>query len=355
MPFLELWDGVLSFRPKIAMRILFAGLKHDYGIPERGLSFEYYNFFDTLEGMGYETEFFDFYPLFKQHGSEQMTSLLRKRVDDWKPDLLFIFLFGNEFSREGLTRIKNETRTVTFNWFADDHWRFDNFSRHWADCFSWISTTDAESVAKYKALGVSNVLLTQWGANPRIYKRTGIVPQYDVTFVGQAHGDRKAIIRGLQRSGIDVQTMGTHWNVRRWHEYARRLGLLSEESYEKTVQSTRVSQETMVEVFQASKVNLNLSASSQLIHNQIKGRNFEIPACGGFQLSGYAHRLEEYFTPGKEIVVYRSVEEIPEIVQYYLKNESERAAVAEAGYQRVLREHTYEKRFSALFRQMGLV
>lgn len=336
------------------MRVLFAGLKHDYGIPERGLSFEYYNFYDTLTGMGHETEFFDFFPLFKEHGPEQMTALLRRRVDAWKPDLLFVFLFGNEFSKEGLARITKETRTITFNWFADDHWRFENFSRHWADCFSWISTTDAESAEKYRSIGLSNVLLTQWAANSRIYKKADVSPRYDVTFVGQAHGDRKSIVGDLRKAGIDVLTMGTHWNVRRWHEYARRFGLLSAESYERTVQSTRVSQESMIGIFQGSRINLNLSASSQLIHNQIKGRNFEIPACGGFQLSGYAHRLEEYFIPGKEIVIYRSTKEIPELIRYYLKNESERLSIAEAGYQRILREHTYEHRFSVLFREMGL-
>ncbi len=336
------------------MRILFAGLKHDYGIPERGLSFEYYNFYDTLVGMGHETEFFDFFSLFKSHGSDTMTDLLRRRVDEWQPHLLFVFLFGNEFSKQGLERIRKETRTVTFNWFADDHWRFENFSRHWAECFSWISTTDVDSVSRYRANGISSVLLTQWAANPRVYKMQSVPTVYQVTFVGQAHGDRRAIIKDIRGHGIDVVTMGTHWNVRRWHEYAKRLGVISGIYYEKIVQSTRVTQEQMIRAFQSSRINLNLSASSQLIHNQIKGRNFEIPACGGFQISGPARCLGEYFLPGKEIVVYNSPNEIPEIIRYYLSNEEERAAIAEAGYQRVLRDHTYERRFNDLFRQMGL-
>ena len=336
------------------MRILFAGLKHDYGIPDRGLSFEYYNFYDTLLGMGHETEFFDFYALSKAHGTDRMTDMLRKRVEDWEPRLLFVFLFGNEFNKEKLTKITEETSTTTFNWFADDHWRFDNFSRNWAECFSWVSTTDVESLPKYRANGISNVLLTQWAANPRVYFPQSGFPKSEVTFVGQAHGERKGMIKDLRRQGIDVVTMGTHWNVRRWHEYARRVGVMPERSYEKVVQATRISQEEMIRVFQSSRINLNLSASSNLIHNQIKGRNFEIPACGGFQISGTAHRLEEYFVPGKEIVVYRAPKELPELVRHYLEHESERAAIAAAGYERVLRDHTYEKRFSELFRQMGL-
>jgi spore maturation protein CgeB len=336
------------------MRILFAGLKYDYGIPERGLSFEYYNFFDSLIGMGHETELFDFYSLYLKLGSEEMTRCLRERVDEWKPDLLFTFLYGNEFDRNGLKAIKHETRTVTFNWFADDHWRFENFSRHWADCFSFVSTTDAQAVGKYRNLGFDRVLLTQWAANPRYYKKGSGVQDEGITFVGQAHGDRPAIIRALRRRGISVKVYGTGWKTRRWHDYARRLRILSRRSYEKLVNSTRIPQEEMIRHFQRSRINLNLSASSQMIHNQIKGRNFEIPACEGFQISGPADRIEEYFVPDREIVLYKSVDHLVEIIRYYLENEEQRAAVASASYERVIKEHTYEHRFRELFRQMDL-
>jgi spore maturation protein CgeB len=336
------------------MRIVFAALKYDYGLPERGLSFEYYNFYDTLVRMGHEVEYFDFYSLYREVGSVEMTKRLRERIEEVKPDLLFVFLYSDEFDPVLLQRITNETNVVTFNWFADDHWRFESFSRKWAACFRYVSTTDRTSVPKYHALGYKNVLLTQWGANTALYRKTNEPIVYDVSFVGQAHGDRPAVIRALQNQGISVYVRGTHWNVKRWHNYGRRLGVLSKKWYERLVNESRIPQEEMVKVFHRSRVNLNLSASSQLEQNQIKGRNFEIPACGGFQLSGIAERLEEFFEPHKEIVLYRSFDELVEKIRYYLAHESERAEIAEAGYQRVLREHTYEHRFRELFRQMGL-
>ncbi len=336
------------------MKIIFAALKYDYGIPERGFSFEYYNFCDTLVRMGHEVEYFDFYSLHKEVGSVEMTKRLRERVEEFRPDLLFVFLYSDEFDPVLLQRITQETKVVTLNWFADDHWRFESFSRKWATCFAYVSTTDRSSIPKYHALGYKNVLLTQWGANTAIYRKADEPITYDVSFVGQAHGDRPAIIRALQKQGIWVYTRGTHWKVRRWHNYGRRLGVLSKLRYERIVNTTRISQEEMVKVFRCSRINLNLSVSSQLAQNQIKGRNFEIPACGGFQLSGVAERLEEFFEPDKEIVLYRSFDELVEKIRYYLAHESERATIAEAGYQRVLRDHTYEYRFRELFRQMGL-
>jgi spore maturation protein CgeB len=110
----------------------------------------------------------------------------------------------------------------------------------------------------------------------------------------------------------------------------------------------------MIDLFNGTKINLNLSTSSQPGANQIKGRNFEIPACGGFQLTGTASRLDEFFAPGKEIVLYHTVDDMIEKIRYYLEHEQDRQAVADAGYARVMRDHTYETRFRTLFRQMGL-
>src|SRR5438093_12999646 len=127
---------------------------------------------------------------------------------------MFTFLFSDQFDHAVLKSITDEKKTVTFNWFADDHWRFGNFSRFWAPCFHFISTTDANAVTKYRAIGYSNVLLTQWGANPNRYRKGSGEKIYEVTFVGQAHGERPDVIRSLTRDGLNVKTWGTHWNVR---------------------------------------------------------------------------------------------------------------------------------------------
>jgi spore maturation protein CgeB len=337
------------------MRILYAALKYDYGIPERGFSFEHYNFHDSLVAMGHEVEYFDYYPLYLAHGSTRMTQMLAERVDAWKPDLLFTFLFSDQFDARVLRQITDQKKTITFNWFADDHWRFENFTSRWAPCFTFVSTTDAASLPRYKAIGCKNVLLTQWAANPRIYTPGDGTLTHDVTFVGQGYGDRPRLITSLRRKGIPVRVWGTLWNVRRWHIYARKLRVLSAASLERLTNETRIAQAEMVRVFQSSRINLNLSTSSQSAPNQIKGRNFELPACRGFQISGYANRLEDFLTPDKEIVCYTSTEELVEKIRYYLEHDEERSAIARAGFDRTIREHTYEQRFTDIFRAMGLL
>ncbi len=327
---------------------------YDYGIQNRGYSFEYYSFYDTLVGMDHEVEYFDFYTLYKLHGRLEMTKMLRRKVDQWKPDLMFVFMFSDQFDWEELRRITAETQTVTFNWFADDHWRFDNFSRYWAPCFDFVSTTDKNTLEKYKAIGYDNVLLTQWAANPRIWSHAIKKPQYDITFIGQEHGNRRSVVDFLQKQGMPVKLWGPRWKLTRMHKLAHKLRFLNDGAVQKIIDATRVSQQEMIEIIQASRINLNLSASSQAHKNQIKGRNFEIPACAGFQISEYAEMLEEYFQIDQEIVCYRTTDELAEKIRYYLQHELECRTIAEAGYRRVLKEHTYVHRFTQLFKQMDL-
>jgi len=61
--------------------------------------------------------------------------------------------------------------------------------------------------------------------------------------------------------------------------------------------------------------------------------------------------LAREFEDGKEIVMYRSLEEMVEKVQYYLEHEEERRQIAHAGYEKVLREYNYAEKLRRIFEQ----
>jgi spore maturation protein CgeB len=91
-----------------------------------------------------------------------------------------------------------------------------------------------------------------------------------------------------------------------------------------------------------------------MIGQQIKGRVFEVTGCKSFLLTEPAEDLENYFEIGKEIEVYHSIPEMVEKIRYYLEHEKEREKIAEAGYKRVMREHTWKHRFDEIFKKVGL-
>lgn len=326
------------------MLILYCGLRYDYNNPDQGLSFEHYNFYESLAQMGHELIYFDFGSLDKDLGREAMNRRLLEIVHSEKPALLFSCLFANEFSEETIRKISENSDTITLNWFTDDHWRFDFFSRHWAPCFNWVVTTAKSALPKYRRIGYRNVIKSQWACNHSRYRKLDLPKEYDVTFVGQPHGDRKEVIKALRDSGIDVQVWGTGW------------------------ETGRLSQDEMIRVFNQSRINLNLSNSSfrpykhrfmrwknwQKPKDQIKGRNFELPGCGAFTLTGTAENLEDYYADGKEIATFKSTGELIEKTRHYLARDDQRSAIAAAGLERTLREHTYEKRFNEIFGRIGL-
>jgi len=345
------------------LRVLFIGLKYDYGNPARGLSYEYVNFFETLARMdGVKATLFPFDEILRERGRDAMNRLLLEKVNEVQPDICFFFLFTDEIKKETIRVISERKSTVTLNWFADDHWRFHEFTKYWAPLFHWSVTTDREAVDKYHAIGCRNVIRSQWGFNHFLYKPVDISPEMDVSFVGQAHSNRKKFIEVLKRSGISVECWG-----RGWH-------------------NGRLSQEEMIALYSKSKINLNFSESSiswqakplakvflsrradnslhiknasemaahfsTLLQNrrvQIKGRNFEIPGSGGFLLTQYAGGIEEYFVPGLEIATFSNDGELLERIQYFLSHDREREAIKSAGYQRALTDHTFQKRFEDIF------
>lgn len=331
------------------MRILYVAMAHDYGQLELGPSFEEMNFRSALEGMGHELCPFDFKAREAAVGRERMNRELVDLAGGTQPDLVFFFLFEDEIAPDTIRAVGRQGGAPTMNWFADDHWRFDGFSRRYAPALDWIVTTDHAAVERYRSLHHEGVLLSQWACNKYAYAKTATTLDYDVTFVGMPHGNRRTVVEELAVAGIDTRCWGRGWPA------------------------GRLTHDEMVRVFGSSRINLNLSNSWEpprgararlgaLVRgighrsrpSQIKGRNFEVPGSGGFLLTERLPHLDEYFDLGREVAVFSSTEELVDQVAYWLDHPEERAAVAEAGHARVLAEHTYDHRFARIFETAGL-
>lgn len=352
------------------MKILYIALKYDYGVPERGFSNEHNHFYNTLvsmEGGRHEIIYFPYDEIMREVGREKMNRNLLKRVEEEKPDLCFFYLFTDEIKKKTIKQITEAGETATLNWFPDDHWRFRNFSKFWAPLFDWIVTTDSEAPKKYNKIGCKNVIRSQWASNPEIFKKTGMGLKYDVSFVGQTHSDREAVVAELKNAGIKVECWGSGWP------------------------NGRAALDDMVRIFDESRINLNFSKSSGKLkiktvakiflnrraddsyhlispflwlantlsllvdkkRDQIKARPFEITGSGGLCMTGFADDMENYMVDGEEAVSFENTDELIEKIKYYLGHEEERLAIAEAGYRRTTDEHTYEKRFREIFDRVG--
>ncbi|MBU6500567.1 MAG: glycosyltransferase [Patescibacteria group bacterium] len=345
------------------MKLFYSGLQYNYYNPKRGSSFEHENFYKSLQAMsGVELRYFPFEKILEV-GRKKFNEEILEEIKKDRPDVFFVFAFSDEFDKKILEEIKKYTKSVI--WFADDSWRFYNYSRYWAPHFSWAVTTYSYMPEMYKRIGQPNVIRSQWAANANVYKppeALGTGP--DVAFIGGWTKPRGNMVAELEKKSVGVYVRGGGWPA------------------------GRVSDEEMIRFFGTSKINLGLNpppglwnkntlgrllferslnkfkANFHLLSNlktflhrnvpQIKARHFEIPACGGFVMTSVADDLDKFYTPDKEIVIYKHIPDMVDKIRYYLAHDDERQAIAKAGYERTVREHTYEKRFREIFKAIGL-
>ncbi len=327
-------------------------MKYDYGVTERGYSYEYNNLYLPLcDVYGKENVFlFDFFSIYKKEGKAEMNKTLKQLVTELKPDIALFALFQNEFVPQVVDSLKEITKTVVY--FFDDPWR-KKFANYWKQFFSYFSTPDYTMYNNYLSLGYKNVLFTPFGYNKNIYKKRDENKIYDVSFIGGYSPLREWTIKKLRKNGIDIKVFGRDWNKN----------------------NSWLSEEEMVRVINQTKINLNLSNAVSYhlpflfwsLHStraikellllrktieQVKGRHYEINGCGGFQLSYYIPGLEAAFEIEKEIAVYNSFKDLKNKITFYLENENLRQDIAENGYNLAVKAHTAQNYMQQLINKV---
>jgi spore maturation protein CgeB len=320
---------------------------HSYGDPKREYSYEYFNFYQMLKQMGHDVELFDYMGELRAFGKNAMNQKLLARVKEWSPAVTIFSLYTDQLDPEIVNEIRRHTKTFCF--FHDDTWRVE-YSRYWARQFDYFSTPDLHGEIKYREIGLSNAIYFPFGCNEQIFRKLNMAKKYDVSFVGGWHPYREWLIKRIRKAGISVEVVGHRWP------------------------KGEIDQEGMVQLFNESRINLNLSNSSSwdmrylsssanaLVNclrskkniEQMKARIFEVSGCGAFQLSYYVEGLAKCYDIDREIGVYADLNDLVEKIRFYLGHEVLRESIAAAAYKRTLGEHTFSCRFQAVFQRMGL-
>ncbi|WPC41069.1 glycosyltransferase [Clostridium sp. JS66] len=102
----------------------------------------------------------------------------------------------------------------------------------------------------------------------------------------------------------------------------------------------------MPKVFKISKVNINLMRIS--FGTGLPMRVFDIMGSGGFMATNYKKDIIKFFDDGKDLVIYRDIKDLKDIIQYYTNHEDERKEIAMRGYEKVKQHHNYVIRLKAM-------
>jgi len=319
---------------KQSIRVLVAGVKFSSGNARRGYDYCWWNMLDALNRFeNIEVQFFDYATEAQQRGMAGMSERLEEIIRKEKPDML-LHVPGRlqvNIIPEYLESITRSTGTLTVMWLDESDPIFNADAGLWAPSVNHIITTSDASYDRCKEAGLAEkAIRSQWGFNPYTYDGKGASAGTGISFCGSSRGIRAEFLNRLRQSGLTVETFGSGWH---------------EDSF--------IPFYDMVRIFGRSAINLNISDQPGLTDHQIARRIFEIPGCRGFLLTTPAPHLEEYYEPGREIVIASSPDEMIEKCRYYLSHESERLSIARRGYERTLAEHTWICRLTDIFDKLG--
>jgi spore maturation protein CgeB len=203
--------------------------------------------------------------------------------------------------------------------------------------YDLILTSFPHYVVQLRSQGVRSEYL-RFAFEPHVLEFLGPVqPRYEVTFVGGYSSNHS--------NGIQLfEHVASRVPVQFWGYGADGLpsGSMIRRSYHDEAWGMQ-----MYRILAESKISLNrhIDHSQRFANNM---RLFETTGVGTLLVTDWKENLSEMFEVGKEVVAYRTPQECVEMVTYYLQHDEERRAIARAGQERTLRDHTYQQRMKEL-------
>lgn len=225
---------------------------------------------------------------------------------------------------------------------------------------------------------LEKVIVTRPGFDPGILDDLGTVPRSGgVVFVGQftsVHRLRTTLVARLLREGIPVAVHGSvdgdprpGWGggarLAAWYLMKRRDIPSARDALRRAFRPSPEERDRDLvraacrgPVFGMNMYRTLAAARAVLnVHGDIAGRHagnmrmFEATGVGSCLITEHADNIESLFEPGREVLTYRTADDLAGILRRGLESPSDFEAIGTAGQARTLRCHTQE----AVFRHLG--
>jgi spore maturation protein CgeB len=266
--------------------------------------------------------------------------LLRDILGD-TPDLVFINK-GEMIFPETIRAIRRVTKVVA--WYVDSPLWFNSSSHYIANSLRYLDVAfvfDGYYIPEMARWGCTRTAVLSFGCEPTIHRKVQLPEdehEYyssDICFIGNYHGvasDRESILTHL--ASYNLKIWGDGWQ----HSPIVQL--------RQKWMGKSLSIADLAKAYAGAKLSLNVTYPHSITEPNM--RTFEAPACNTLLLNDNLPGLTRFFTPGQEIEVYTSIEDLIRKVDYYLAHPEEASRIAAAGQRRAHRDHTYQIRMTEM-------
>lgn len=198
-----------------------------------------------------------------------------------------------------------------------------------SDLWDRIYLKDVDGVAKFRAVNLPASLLHE-AMNPLWHHRNFEDINDKVVIAGSYYGYRQIMVDRLHAAGVPMALYGPR--PPRWSR-----PVVTEQHLGRSIVKEEKSK-----AFGGALACLNSTALSE--GNGLNCRAFEIAGACGLQLIEARPIVEECFEPGREVLLYRSVDEILEHLDRARSEPAWAMTVRERGHRRAHSDHTYANR-----------
>jgi spore maturation protein CgeB len=299
--------------------------------------------------------------------SEHLLGAVEAALATGSLDVLFTYFYSSCVLPETIREVSRKG-IVTINWFCNASYQF-HLIEEIAPAYDFCLVPEVYRLDDYRRVG-ARPIYCQEAANPDFYRPVAASETYDAAFVGQSYGERPELMARLHRAGVKAHAFGPGWAVarqgsarilgrmrdlRRWSRQALGRG----NGPNPFLLHPPVSDDEMVRLYARSKVSLGFGACAEAGAGgeriyQIRLRDFEAPMSGACYLAEHSEEYAAFFEPDVEVATYRSPDEMIAKSRRLLQDEGWRRRIRDNGRRRALHEHTWQKRLSGVFQQIGL-
>jgi len=277
---------------------------------------------------------------------------LTKKISDFRPQLILV-IKGDRILLDLIREIKEKFKIPVANYWIDDPDSIE-VSRKISPVYDYFFTNDPDAVQVHKESGCPQARFLSFGFLPHLHKKIQLSEEEykkygsDVCFAGTVSEGRIKVLEALSDFNLKVWSPRFVYSFKEEYQIEKNKLPSSSPLYSKFTDRA-VWNEELVKVYNASKIVLNI----HLPQTVPIMRDFEVTGCGAFLMTDHARSLETMFNLGEEIICYKNIEELKDLVKFYLSHPREREEIARKGNLRAHRDHTYARRMEELISFIG--
>jgi len=255
---------------------------------------------------------------------------LKRQIQTFRPDLL-LYVSSFFIPQECYDILADFPDIPRVGWVSDAF--FPN-QKPKADYLDVLFCSDSGYLKATKEFKSRNLFLPLC-ADETVFKNSHLARTAPPFFAGVGNDKRNAYLAAIQDRCVIYG--------RRWPK-----DLLVQHE----VHNHKLQHRKMQDFINRTIAPINMTFSPNIIDG-LNFRIFEVAACGGLIIVNESKDLETCYDIGTEAVTYRTPEDLNRLIHDIVTNPEKYQKIAEAGYQRTMAEHTYQKRLEQMFNTLN--